>query len=217
MGMIIGLTGRKRSGKSTVARYLVEDHGFTELSFAARLKKMSADVNPLVHYIDAHNLTEVDRELLARGVEPGPVYLLDALRALGEEGAKDAIPEVRRFYQRLGTEGVRNHIGADTWVEFAELEIIRVIRENTKDGEVGHADIVFADVRFENEAGLIRDWGGVVIEVYRPSQGDPEPEHSSENGVRSDCSVVNREGDLESLFAVIDHCINRIRKAPEGE
>ena len=217
MGVIIGLTGRKRSGKSTAARYLVDNHGFTELSFAARLKKMSVDVNPMVHYIDTLNLTEVDRELLAHGVEPGPVYLLDALRVLGEERAKDALPEVRRFYQRLGTEGVRNHIGADTWVNLAELEIIRVIRENTKDGEVGHADIVFADVRFENEAALIREWGGLVIEVYRPSQGDPEPEHSSEAGIGSDCSVVNPEGEPEALFAVLDHFINRIRKAPEGK
>lgn len=198
--MIIGLTGRKRSGKSTAARYLVEDHGFTELSFAEPLKRMALAVDPIIGF---------------RSTPDGGqrVYLSDVVHEIGWECAKDEYPEVRRFLQRLGTEGVRDHIGQDTWVNLAELEIIRVIRENTKAGGVAQANIVFADVRFENEADLIRDWGGVVIEVYRPSQGDPEPEHSSENGVRSDCSVVNREGDLEALFAVLDHCINRIRKA----
>lgn len=208
--MIIGLTGRKRSGKSTAARYLVENHGFTELSFAARLKKMAVDVNPLVHYIDTLSLTETDRELLANGVDPGPVRLLDALGVLGEERAKDLLPEVRRFYQRLGTEGVRNNLGPDTWVEFAELEIIRVIRENEQVDQVAESNIVFADVRFENEAALIRDWGGVVIEVYRPSQGVPEPEHSSEAGVRADHLAVNPEGDKSVLFSVLDYCVSKV-------
>ena len=143
--MIIGLTGRKRSGKSTAARYLVENHGFTELSFAEPLKRMALAVDPRV------------------GPESDPVRLSEAVGVWGWEEAKDRFPEVRRFLQRLGTEGVRDHIGQDTWVNLAELEIIRVIRENEQVDQVAESNIVFADVRFENEAALIREWGGVVI------------------------------------------------------
>ena len=194
--MIVGLTGRKRSGKSTVARLLVERHGFRELSFAARLKRMAADVNPMVHYIDTLDLSDTDRELLANGVTPGPVYLLDALRVLGEERAKDKLPEVRRFYQRLGTEGVRDNIGEDTWVNLAEREI----------RAAGYARrLVFPDVRFGNEARLIRWFGGTVVEVQRPAAiSDTADNHRSERlEVTPDRVVTNVERDPEASFNAI--------------
>lgn len=106
--MIIGLTGRKRSGKSTAARYLVEDHGFTELSFAEPLKRMALAVNPIIGFRSTPD-----------GVQR--VYLSDVVHEIGWECAKDEYPEVRRFLQLLGTEGVRDHIGQDTWVNLAEL------------------------------------------------------------------------------------------------
>jgi len=194
--LILGLTGRKRSGKSTVARLLVERHGFRELSFAARLKRIAADVNPMVHYIDTHNLSDTDRELLANGVTPGPVYLLDALRVLGEERAKDELPEVRRFYQRLGTEGVRGNLGEDTWVNLTEREI----------RAAGYARrLVFPDVRFDNEARLIRWFGGTVVEVQRPAAiPDTADNHRSEQlEVTPDRVVTNVEGDPEYAFNAI--------------
>jgi hypothetical protein len=40
--MLIGLSGKAGCGKSTVAKYLVEEYGFTEVSFAAILKDMLA-------------------------------------------------------------------------------------------------------------------------------------------------------------------------------
>lgn len=194
--MILGLTGRKRSGKSTLARLLVERHGFRELSFAARLKKMAVDVNPMVHYLDTFVPSDIDRELLANGVTPGPVYLLDALRVLGEERAKDELPEVRRFYQRLGTEGVRGNLGEDTWVNLAEREI----------RAAGYARrLVFPDVRFDNEANLIRWFGGTVVEVQRPAAiPDTVDNHRSEQlEVTPDRVVTNVEGDPESAFNAI--------------
>jgi dephospho-CoA kinase len=39
MKILIGLTGKKQSGKSTVADYLVQHFQFTELSFAKPLKE----------------------------------------------------------------------------------------------------------------------------------------------------------------------------------
>ena len=45
---VIGLTGFAEVGKSTVAGYLVKEHGFTRLSFAAPLKKMLRQLNPIM-------------------------------------------------------------------------------------------------------------------------------------------------------------------------
>lgn len=39
MKMIIGLSGKKASGKSTVANYLTQTHRYKELSFADPLKR----------------------------------------------------------------------------------------------------------------------------------------------------------------------------------
>lgn len=222
--MILGLTGRKRSGKSTVARHLVDNLGFRELSFAARLKRMAVDVNPMVHYIDTHNLSDTDRELLANGVTPGPVYLLDALRVLGEERAKDALPEVRRFYQRLGTEGVRDNLGDTVWVDLVASQIEEIREEDLRArlearGTPGapvppRTPLVLADVRFENEADLIRGWGGLVVEIRRPSQGDPADGHSSEAGVRADHVVENVEGDPSVMIAAVTRLLLGIHRAP---
>ena len=38
--MIIGLVGKKETGKSTVAKYLIKKYLFTELAFATELKEM---------------------------------------------------------------------------------------------------------------------------------------------------------------------------------
>lgn len=42
--MIIGVSGKAGSGKDTLADYLVKYHGFHKLRFAARIKKISADL-----------------------------------------------------------------------------------------------------------------------------------------------------------------------------
>jgi hypothetical protein len=42
--MILGLTGVARSGKSTVASYLVREHGFVEHSFAAPIRAFVAHI-----------------------------------------------------------------------------------------------------------------------------------------------------------------------------
>ena len=39
---IIGITGRARSGKDTLAEFLVSDHGFVKLSFAAPIRAFVA-------------------------------------------------------------------------------------------------------------------------------------------------------------------------------
>ena len=50
--MILGLAGYATSGKDTVGRYLVEEHGFTRLAFADTLKRFALAVNPIVFASD---------------------------------------------------------------------------------------------------------------------------------------------------------------------
>lgn len=128
---LIGLTGVAGAGKSTVAQYLVEQHGFTRLSFAAPLKKMLRTLNPvmLTQYCEEYTLNDV-------------------FNTHGNETAVKASPagpEYRRLLQVLGTDCIRA-VDEDFWVRAALAQM------TDPDGSY-----VFDDVRFPNEARVIEE------------------------------------------------------------
>lgn len=84
----------------------------------------------------------------------------------------------RQLAQTLGTEWGRRQVDPDLWIKCAEARL---------DALDGHA--VFDDVRFENEATLIRSRGGLIVHIRRPGLGDFD-NHASEAG------LAVKEGDL---------------------
>lgn len=99
--MIIGLSGYARSGKDTVAQYLVEEGGFKRLAFADIIKHFLLKVNPLIE--EGNRINEI-------------------VQMYGWEVAKSKI-EVRRLLQETGVTA-RQMFGEDFWVEqaFAEAD-----------------------------------------------------------------------------------------------
>jgi dephospho-CoA kinase len=97
----------------------------------------------------------------------------------------------RLMMQTLGTEWARELIHPDFWLIIAKKRI-----ENAKQ------NIVISDVRFENEAEFIRNYGGVVVHIQRPSMVSNEfSNHASENGVEihaMDKLIIN-DGSLNDL------------------
>lgn len=89
--LLVGLTGRKRSGKSTVARILCERHGFVELSFA----------NPI-------------REFVARLLWPNGTGALERNKEAPIDWLDGITP--RQMMQTLGTEWGRQMVHPDLWV-----------------------------------------------------------------------------------------------------
>lgn len=79
----------------------------------------------------------------------------------------------RFLLQTLGTEWGREHLGPDVWVKVAWRAMM----------ESGAKRVVFTDVRFNNEAQAIRNSGGVVVRITRPSIGAVVREHVSESGI----------------------------------
>lgn len=94
---LIGVSGRKRSGKDSFAERLTTAHGFTRVAFADPMRELALALDPLIS--EGWRLSE----------------LVDAF---GWEGAKEN-PEVRRTLQRLGTEGGRKVLGENIWVDTA--------------------------------------------------------------------------------------------------
>lgn len=91
--MIVGLSGYAQSGKDTVGKILVDNHGFERKAFADILRQAAYILNP---WIGGERLQAVvDRH--------------------GWERAK-ALQEVRRLLQVFGTEVGRELLGQDVWV-----------------------------------------------------------------------------------------------------
>lgn len=168
--MIIGLTGYARSGKDTVAAILNDLAGYERRAFADPLKKIALACDPLIPTTAADH-----------------VRLSHYVAALGWEDAK-ANPEVRRFLQALGTEGVRENLGDDAWIRAWELTLTPGRR------------YAVTDVRFPNEAHAIKATGGVVWRIYRPGV-EPPNKHASEllvDEIPIDETIIN-DGTLDDL------------------
>lgn len=163
---LIGLAGRAGAGKDEVARILT-DFGFERRAFADKLRAVAYAADPHV------------QGRLSNG---GWERLSTLVDEVGWDRAKQ-FGDVRRFLQRLGTEGVRAHLGYDTWVEAIDLDATR---------------IAIADVRFENEAEFVRSRGGVVWRVLRDAAGAVAEHVSEDQSFPADAVLVNN-GTLAEL------------------
>ena len=105
----------------------------------------------------------------------------------------------RRMAQLLGTEVGRN-IDSQVWVKNMELR--------TKEYRELGMGIVIDDARFDNEAVWVRENGGKVFHLSRPSDeyGTKHTEHASEAGVEKkpeDIVLVN-DGSITDLHSMLD-------------
>ncbi len=169
---VVGIAGYARSGKDTIADYLVENEGYTKISFSTPMKEAMYRLNPRI------TINENVNQPLRIGVD---IY--------GWEGLKERSPDIRGLLQRFGTEVGRQMFDEDFWVDYALNSI--------PDG--GKA--VIADVRYPNEANAIRALGGKVFRVERDGVG-PANSHASENaldGYEFDGTIYN-QGTIRGLY-----------------
>ena len=185
----IGLSGWARSGKDTVANYIIENYGYTKASFAQPIREALVNLNPNI------NVGESNQASLATSV-----------RLLGWEQLKDISVDVRPLMQRLGTEVGREMFGEDFWVDTA--------LDRIPDG----SKVVFSDVRYPNEANAVRDFGGKIYRIDRAGVG-PANEHASETALNDydfDDRIDN-SGTVEELYAQIDRVIDASKLVTKGE
>jgi hypothetical protein len=138
--MIIGLSGFINSGKDTVAKYLVRNHGFTKLSFASTLKDMVSVV-----FGWPRNLLEGDTEE-SRVFRETPDYFWSS--KLGHSVTP------RWVLQYMGTEVMRNYFCQSIWCDALENKIRSF-----------SGDVVITDVRFLNEIAMLQDKGAELAIV----------------------------------------------------
>ena len=141
--MIIGICGLIGNGKGTVADYLVEQHNFTKLSFADRLKD---GVSTLFGW---------DRALLEGDTVESREFREKIDEYWTAETGKEVTP--RTVLQLYGTECLRRGFFDGIWVSLVKQQIL-----NNPDKKY-----IIPDVRFPNEMKVITELGGQVWQVRR--------------------------------------------------
>lgn len=141
--MIIGVIGLINSGKSSIANTLVEDYGFTKVSFADSLKDAVAAIFGW------------DRQLLQGDTEQSRLW-----REQFDDYWTDVMGHPvspRWVLQHIGTDVMRDHFHKNIWVH----SLMKKVADP-------HKNYVISDVRFRNEVDVILSQHGQIWEVQRP-------------------------------------------------
>ena len=185
---ILGIAGRKQSGKDTAYRGLADvakECGRTahSCSFAHALKEacVGAFSMPVEEFYAPDSVREAEDPFWAK--------------ALGEPFSSK-----RRILQTIGTEVFRQRVHPDFWLFAFCCRALRGWESSRiKPGDI----LVFPDVRFTNESGFIRDAGGRVCRMVNLNLPPPFDCHDSERGI-PDCHVdfeFHCSSELEARMA----------------
>lgn len=145
---IIGICGFIGCGKGTVGDILVDEYGFTKISYADRLK----DTVATMFGWDRDQIEGKTPESRAWRETPDPWW--------SEELGYEFTP--RLAMQRVGTDCMRKGLDDQIWVKFVKKQL----------ADNPETNYVIPDVRFYNERDLVREMGG---QVWRVKRG-PDPE-----------------------------------------
>lgn len=161
---VVGLVGRKMSGKDTFCNFLREEADtktkFIRMAFADRIKEVCAKL-----------------------------FAFPDTSAFHDQHAKECVhPEYfhkspREIMQWFGTEIVRSHLGPDFWISRLAMDVENALETY---GTYDKVTICVTDVRFLNEAQFLVDtFGAKLIYIDADDRLGPMPDdaHVSEKEI----------------------------------
>lgn len=183
---VIGLVGKKRSGKDTAADWMTKGCPLSaKIAFADPLK------NAMVALLGCKSVEDMEAEF----------------------GKEDPIPflggvSLRKMYQTLGTEWGRRLIHSHLWIKLMDRRLDQLEKE-------GFELVVVSDVRFENEAEYLRNRGARMVHIVRPDPQELKPwwtrwrTHASEKGVKPERweTVIHNDSTLEAFRRKLSRCL----------
>lgn len=190
---VIGLVGRAGSGKTLAAQRIIDLHfRCSRYSFALPLKRM---VQTLIDHTKPRKWPYTGRDYTDDpNLKNEPIPFLMGLTA-------------RRLMQTLGTEWGREQVHPDLWIELARVKVERKLGTAWFKERPGNIGVVFDDVRFANEAAMIREMGGAIVQITRNVAGTDNPvqdAHVSEQfDVKPDITLTNN-GTVMQFWNKID-------------
>lgn len=182
--LLIGLHGKPRVGKDTVAAYLIKKYNLHRYGPSVPVKDTTAAMfNIPRHYLDDDKMKD----------EMDPFWKMT----------------YRQMAQKVGKESSRDVFGEDFWMRHVEK-----IWEETKETSglvtpttVLPRGLVLADVRYANEIDWIKERGGDVFFIVRddaPKSSDTG--HVVDAGLDMDLAdiVIYNNSTIKKLYAQVD-------------
>lgn len=183
--MIIGITGKKGSGKDTIADILSKEFGFHKLSLADPIKQA-------LNIVFGWN---------QRDWEPERKELVDERWGISP----------RQAAQHLGTEWGQFGL-IDSFPKFSEVTGRSLWVRSCLDKVKRFSSVSIADVRFLHEAVAIREEGGLIIRVYRHNDHtDTHPSETEMELIYPDYQIMNDSG-MDNLVKSVKEIMTVIRR-----
>jgi hypothetical protein len=204
---IVGITGRKNSGKSTVASLLVQEFDYKEFAFADPLKQLLE----ILFFLEPQHLHDPDfKEQIIEEFRVSP----------------------RRLMQQIGTDLFRDRLvqvlpeldlsGHTFWIWHMQQRIERYVR--SLEGTGKEPLIVISDLRFEDEIEFLRDlennssprktklWILKIIRDRTDGETSVMTKHKSEEMSHTGENVVNicNNESLENLRSSVSRTIKDV-------
>lgn len=186
--VLIGIMGKKGSGKDTVSDYLVENYQFHKLAFAVPIKQVAQ----IMFDFTEQQLNGEFKETIDKrwGISPREVF-----QKLGTEFGQFDLP---KYFPTLGEKVNRNF-----WVERLKIEYGKL---------PNNSNVIVSDVRFNHEIEEIKKMGGTIIYIERNDRiWEKQDSHISEKEMETiDISLVDIRIDNNNCKQQLFDNINKL-------
>lgn len=182
---IIGITGKKYNGKDTIGDFLVKNHNYTKLSFAAPLKSACKEI---FAFDDQQLYGDLKEEVDPRwGFSPR-----QALQFVGTE----------LFRKQM--KNLDSSIDEKFWVKCMEMKLKKIFASSQK------SRIVITDVRFQNEIELIKSFCDTEIWKVENANIISNDTHESEKMIDDLVGldeIIYNNSTIKDLYRKVDALI----------
>lgn len=211
MSNLIGLIGKKGSGKDTAAKVLVHDYEYANVKFAAPLKMLVSETFDIpIHQLEDPIFKDEDfKEIWVISNEDYLNFIKNIPFAFNNAGQTDmvraklvnrSIKSPRELMQLIGTDICRE-LDKDFFTKLGANTLDRWINANEP--------AIVTDVRFQNEINEIKKRKGLIVEIKRDSL-NKEDNHASENQDLKADIVIENNGSIEDLYKKMEELHERI-------
>lgn len=198
---IIGLAGKMQSGKTTIADFLCENHGYKKLSIANGLKQLCADMLGVDSIEELNKIKEVPFDIPVIPDDRWINAVAAALNLPKEQLEKDfenvRLHNVREVLQVIGTDIIRKY--NPLWHIQQVINKIKSSDDNMR--------FVIDDVRFPDEKLLLEELGATAYYVVRPMEDNESLHHPSEASLTEDDfnsnQLIYNNGTIVELYQKI--------------
>lgn len=200
---LIGIAGKKGSGKDTVA-------GFIQERYKERINSGWIDPDMYQAEIKIYHFADPLRQCAAIAFGIGQDWFYREELKEVNINLWDLTP--RKILQILGTECFREQFREDFWVFRAGIELAKP--------DYLLAITAIPDVRYENEASFIREREGIILHVKRQRKEEQAKDlHRSEAGIKEldEDWVVSSPDGVDNLKERTVNFLDYLFNKKEGE